>query len=143
MFRRPLLVIAVLVLFAAAAAGGTFIWRGVSERRKQRDCAGDLIEASRALRSFYKEHGAYPLAKTEREFREVVGGLVHPRRREIATNDRWGRPLHYQSNGEHFLLWSLGKNGTVDRMPGGGKHHGFDVDLVVYDGRFWQQAHGI
>jgi hypothetical protein len=61
----------------------------------------------------------------------------------LVGEDAWGRPLRYQSSGEHFLLISRGRDGDVDLSRAGGKQRGIDVDLVMFDAKYWQWASGV
>lgn len=115
---------------------------GVVQHGRQTQTALGLLDDSKALKKYSESHEGFPEGR-DIPFEKVVGKLKAPRNGTLMAEDAWGRPLHYTSDGQHFALWSMGRNGTIDRWPGGGKRKGYDVDLVVYDGKFWQLAHGL
>ncbi len=138
---RILLLLAVVVIAGSLVVAVT-IGKGVLERRRQKQTAMQLIDVSRLLRDYWKEHRSYPVVN-EIDITKYPEIKEMADLRSLSLLDSWGRPLRFESTKRHFLIWSLGKNGKVDRFPGGGRRKGGDVDLVVYDGKFWQLAHGI
>ncbi len=139
--RKVLLPVAILIV-AVVVAGGGFLGRGVLEQRKQKRTAITLVDLSRLLRDYSKEHHRYPEME-EADITTFDELCEAAKRKGVPLVDAWGRAFRFESTRRHFLIWSLGRNGKVDRFLGGGRRSGPDVDLIVYDGKFWQLAHGI
>ena len=139
--RRIATLVLAVVLVAVIAAGG-FLGFGFVQQRRQKETAIRLIDLSRVLLDYERQHHGYP----ESEAAALASITPIAERAEAAgleLVDAWGHPLTFVSDGRDFLLWSTGRNGAIDRFAGGGRRKGVDVDLVVYDGKFWQLPHGI
>lgn len=139
--KKLLPVVAVGFLAACLFVAGWGLY-GIVQHRRQTQTALSLLDDSKALKKYSETHEGFPEGR-DIFFEEIVGRLKAPKTGVLIAEDAWGHPLHYTSNGRHFLLWSLGRNGAIDRWPAGGKRKGYDVDLVIYDGKFWQLAHGL
>jgi len=60
----------------------------------------------------------------------------------LEGEDGWGRPFRYLSSGDSYVLWSLGENGQIDRIPGGGEYEDRNSDFIIASGVIWQAPAG-
>ncbi len=93
--------------------------RGATDRAKITKAKADIAELKTALERYYLDNGSYPT--TEQGLQALVtrpttgpipaqyenGGYV----RQIPT-DPWGHPYFYQSDGNSYVLKSLGADGV-------------------------------
>jgi general secretion pathway protein G len=94
--------------------------RGASDKAKRTKAQADIAELKTALREYYSDNGYYPT--TEQGLRALVaypptngivplvyfnGGYI-----ERLPKDPWGNPYFYQSDGDSYVLKSLGPDGV-------------------------------
>ena len=104
--------------------------RDMAMRRTVRRAAAFVEE----LEQIRTRTGTYPVSD-ETPVDNVLS--THPFR------DGWGRSFRYISSGESYVLWSFGKDGKPDRLPGGGEFEDRRMDLIVYSGEVWQGPAGV
>jgi hypothetical protein len=90
-----------------------------------------------ALESYRADRGEYPRS-AEVSVETVLLTLQPYATDQLSPEDGWGRSIRYISSGGISVLWSWGRNGEQDVFPGGGGHEGYDVDLILSNGDFWQ-----
>ena len=100
-----------------------------------------------ALNQYHSKTGRYPVsmeAPIERIMQTSLGKTVlrGDGVRVLNAKDGWGRSFRYLSSGETYVLWSLGENGAIDRMPGGGEYEDHKYDFIVASGAVWQGPSG-
>ncbi len=79
-----------------------------------------LLAAARRLQDYRNVRGRFPTTY------EGLAVLARRDPSERVARDFWKRTFHYESDGEHFLLRSYGRDGA----PGG---TGEDADLTLTD----------
>jgi general secretion pathway protein G len=96
--------------------------RGASDKAKRKKARADIIELTTALDRYYLDNGYYPT--TDQGLRALVtqptagigpivplaydtGGYI-----ERVPKDPWGNPYFYQSDGNSYVLKSLGPDGV-------------------------------
>ena len=92
--------------------------RGASDKAKRTKARADIAELKKALDRYYLDNGYYPT--TDQGLRALVtpptsgilplvyysGGYI-----ERLPTDPWGNPYFYQSDGNSYVLKSLGPDG--------------------------------
>lgn len=140
--RHVLILLVVLVVFGVPAAITGWVSYRVIQRGHLSETGTNMMRISRALRTYQLEIGNYPASEpvaVETVFPIIGGKADEP----LVGTDAWGRPITYQSSGDHFLLISRSRNGKPDLSDHGGKQPGFDVDVVMFDAKFWQWSSGV
>jgi hypothetical protein len=135
-------VAAVSLVLAVTLAIGAYLGFRLWQRGKQRETCNQMLRIGRALEAHKVDEGRYPVSAPV-PVRHVLPALSDHADEPLAGDDAWGRPLRYQSSGEHFLLISRGRDGEIDLSAAGGKRRGVDVDLVMFDAKYWQWASGV
>ncbi len=93
--------------------------RGATDKAKRTKAQSDLVEIKTALDRYHSDNGYYPT--TEQGLRALVsppttgvvplvyytGGYI-----ERLPKDPWGHPYFYQSDGNSYVLKSLGPDGV-------------------------------
>jgi general secretion pathway protein G len=93
--------------------------RGATYKAKRAKAQADIAELKTALDSYYRDNGYYPT--TDQGLRALValpttgivplvyytGGYI-----ERLPKDPWGNPYFYQSDGDSYVLKSLGPDGV-------------------------------
>ena len=93
--------------------------RGASDKAKRTKAQADIAELKTALGNYYSDNGYYPT--TDQGLRALVtqpnngivplvyfsGGYI-----ERLPRDPWGNPYFYQSDGDSYVLKSLGPDGV-------------------------------
>jgi general secretion pathway protein G len=106
----------ILGLLAIFVAQGM---RGAADRAKRTQAQADLAEIKTALDRYHNDNGYYPT--TEQGLKALVsppttgvvplvyytGGYI-----ERLPRDPWGHPYFYQSDGNSYVLKSLGPDGV-------------------------------
>lgn len=113
-FVRLLLLVALLVLgirWLRTHVPLPFFDQAPYIARQQQQNDRVLAHYLEALDDYHRVHGSYPydLVDAVRPTR-VPGGIAGG----IPLRDAWGRPLRYFSDGEIFLLASVGRDGEAD-----------------------------
>lgn len=103
--------------------------RGATDKAKHTKAQADIAELKTALDRYYLDNGSYPTTD------QGLQALVHPPTTgtqpsnyetggyiERLPHDPWGNPYVYQSDGNTYVLKSLGADGK----PGGS---GKDADI--------------
>jgi hypothetical protein len=139
---RAIAVAAVSLVLAVTLAIGAYLGFRLWQRGKQRETCNHMLRIGRALEAHKADEGRYPVSAAI-PVHEVLPALSDHVDEPLAGDDAWGHPLRYQSSGEHFLLVSRGRDGEIDLSDAGGKRRGVDVDLVMFDAKYWQWASGV
>jgi general secretion pathway protein G len=94
--------------------------RGASDKARRSKAQADIAELKTALDDYYRDNGYYPT--TDQGLRALVtyppttgivplvyfnGGYI-----ERLPKDPWGNPYFYQSDGDSYVLKSLGPDGV-------------------------------
>ena len=108
----PILVVGLLTTIVVQSL------RGASDKAKRTKAQADIAELKTALSDYYRDNGYYPT--TNQGLRALVtpptngivplvyytGGYI-----ERLPKDPWGHPYFYQSDGNSYVLKSLGPDG--------------------------------
>ena len=109
----PILVVGLLTTIVVQSL------RGASDKAKRTKAKADIAELKTALSDYYRDNGYYPT--TNQGLRALVtrpttgivplvyfsGGYI-----ESLPRDPWGNPYFYQSDGNSYVLKSLGPDGV-------------------------------
>ncbi len=97
------------------------IYRGISQATEQAkvDVTKNMMRGTQmALRLYFARFSVFP------DDKQGLQAVVRAQFLTEIPNDAWGRPLGYRSEGESFVLTSLGEDG----VPGG---EGSSADLEL------------
>jgi general secretion pathway protein G len=109
----PILVVGLLTTIVVQSL------RGASDKAKRTKAQADIAELKTALGEYYSDNGYYPT--TDQGLRALVTPpttgivpLVYYTGGYIARlpRDPWGNPYFYQSDGDSYVLKSLGPDGV-------------------------------
>ncbi len=92
------------ILLLGAAAAWLAVIRPTMLRFRQVGVLTDLVAYTSALRGYHEQHGGYPL-----ELEKATGSIDW-----FSPIDRWGAPILYLSDGDGFVLASMGLGGQPD-----------------------------
>ncbi len=92
------------ILLAGAGAAWVVVIRPTMHSLRQVGVLTDLVAYTEALREYHEQHGGYPL-----ELEEAAGVIEW-----FSPIDRWGTPIVYLSDGDGFVLASMGMGGQPD-----------------------------
>jgi hypothetical protein len=98
----------------------------IAEQKKRAEARAELSELSDHLRRYYKDFGNFPTTDQGLDFLlgspEIDAGIFRgPMPEGLALlRDPWGHPFKYESDGDSYILKSLGPTGN-----------GSDSDLTV------------
>jgi general secretion pathway protein G len=110
----PILVVGLLTTIVIQSV------RGATDKAKRTKAQADIAELKTALDEYYRDNGYYPT--TDQGLRALVtyppttgivplvyytGGYI-----ERLPRDPWGNPYFYQSDGNSYVLKSLGPDGV-------------------------------
>jgi hypothetical protein len=70
--------------------------------------------------------------------RDLQAAIVPAYAEAIPLTDGWGRDFIVQSSANEYRLWSVGKDGAIERSMNGGATTGYDADIVFANGDFVQ-----
>lgn len=124
-----LIVIAIIGILAGIAIPGLL---NALDKTKQVSSASLLRGIGEAAEIYNSDNGYYPLAAN------LVDALVHlkPISDSLRSYDDWKNPLLYETNGSHYSVTCLGKDG----IPGIGvtpaTRYNFTLDIIFSDGTF-------
>src|SRR5262245_19289523 len=79
------------------------------DRGKQKRTIADIRSIGTAVEAYRVDKGAYPDAETIGDLGVALAPEYMP---VMPPTDGWGHPLQVESNGEHYLIYSYGKDGT-------------------------------
>jgi general secretion pathway protein G len=115
-FIEIMVVILILGLLATIVVHSQ---RGAADKAKRSKARADLAEIKTALHRYYLDNGYYPTTD------QGLGALVAPPTNGIVPlvyysggyieripKDPWGNPYFYQSDGNSYVLKSLGPDGV-------------------------------
>lgn len=139
---RTLAISAAMAVVLVLAGAGGYVGHWLWHRDNQRETCTYMLRIGRALQSYKVREGHYPVSPPT-EVSSMLPELADDADEPLVGTDAWGEPLRYQSSGDHFLLLSRGRDGDEDLSGAGGKQEGLDVDLVMFDTRYWQWASGV
>jgi len=78
------------------------------DRGKQKRTMADIRSIGAAVEAYAQEKNAYPVAETIGD----LGAVLAPEYIKVMpTMDGWQHPLQVQATGEHYLVYSFGKDG--------------------------------
>jgi len=123
------------IVCLAFSAGKTF--RELQMRRTVKRAAGFV----KALEQYHQKTGRYP-ESPEVPIARIMATSFGSTVSSLNASDGWGRSFRYMSSGDSYVLWSVGRNGVTDRMPGGGEFENYDFDLIAVSGDVWQGPSG-
>ncbi len=101
---RLFLVVLGCILLAVASAAWLVVIRPTMHSLRQVGVLTDLVTYTWALSEYYEQHGSYPL-----ELEQATSAIEW-----FSPIDRWGTPIVYLSNGDGFVLASMGMRGQPD-----------------------------
>lgn len=139
---RALAITAALAVALVLAGVGGYVGHWLWHRDNQRETCTRMLRIGRALQSHEVREGHYPISPPT-EVSSLLSELSSDADEPLVGTDAWGRALRYQSSGDHFLLLSRGRDGDEDLSEAGGKQEGLDVDLVMFDTKYWQWSSGV
>lgn len=124
----PLGACALALLLALSGAAKTAVSHAINgiEYRKQRSAArAEISDLKTMLEQYRTDYGAYPttdqgLGALMNSRQIDPGMIIPPEPAARAPRDPWGHPFFYDSDGDSYLLKSLGPTG-----------HGNDPDLTI------------
>ncbi len=126
--KRPLIIIAAVV---ALMSGLTIVGLGAARMHlnsaKYSQTRAQIVELQEALARYHADNGYYPT--TDRGLLALGnyyilgddawdrdrGMVLPPLRSPRIPRDAWGNPYFYESDGDSYLLWSLGPHGFESR----------------------------
>jgi len=132
--------IAVVIMVASLAA--TLAGCDFGQSTKQNESMVRIRKIAVAVQAYRQAHGRY-FPASEGPVLAVLPDIQRFANEPLVASDAWGRPIQYVSSGQHYAVWSWGRNGQRDVFRGGGAHEGYDVDLVFAEDEFWQGHAGV
>jgi hypothetical protein len=105
-FRRIL--VGIVTLVAVATASWALVLRAMKLRGDQVMNCSELGVHSEAVQRFHQSHGRYPAS-----LEEAIQSSGFSTRNG-AGRDIWGNQMIYQTDGNAFMIVSLGKDGRSD-----------------------------
>jgi hypothetical protein len=128
MKRSVFRIAAATIIITLAVAGGIRIERARLNKLRYLETRARIVELQEALRRYHADNGYYPptdpglLALDDYFSRRgwtwsADPQIVFPRRSPSASSpllDAWGDPYRYESDGNTYMLWSLGPHGYHD-----------------------------
>ena len=110
------------------AMGGVVVFRGNVDDDSYRlnETKAYMRALGTALGSYQVDHNAFPVQSSETDWNK---NILPPEYYQGATQDNWGTPFKYWSDGKSYRLTSYGK----DKAKGGS---GLDADIVFSNGEF-------
>lgn len=117
--------LAVLLAFGVAIKIATSYAMHRLEYAKQTAARSELSDLKTMLERFHADYGYYPTTNQGLDalmnYGEIDPGMIHPTEPPAhAPRDPWDRPFKYESDGDSYILKSLGPNGR-----------GTDRDLTI------------
>jgi len=108
------------------------------DRGKQKRTMADIRSIGTAVEAFRLQKNAYPDAETIGD----LGAALAPEYIEVMPpTDGWQHPLQVESNGEHYLIYSFGKDGTGTSCENA-LTTTFDDQICFADGEFVRSPEG-
>ena len=109
-------------------------------RGRQKRTMADLRTLGTALETYAVENGSYPATDGWVDSTTLSDELAPRYIVQVPATDAWESPIRYWSDGEHYRLLSMGKDGVQDQEWTGEiettETSDFDSDLVFADGTF-------
>jgi len=132
-----LIVVAVIGILAAVAIPNLI---GAVQRSRQSRTMADMRMIGEGIELYQKDHSQYPVNASG-----TVADLADHLRiyiRSYNTQDGWGTPLDYESDGLRYTIISYGRDGAIDLPYAYGPTGSYDDDIVFSGGNFLQWPEG-
>jgi general secretion pathway protein G len=112
-------VVMVLAIGLAIVVGIRAEWTRLN-RARYTEARAQIAELQEELRQYHADNGFYPTTDQgllALSWGTVDPGMVLPREPEPLRwpHDAWGNPYFYESDGNSYVLWSLGPQGFASR----------------------------
>ena len=128
------LLIVVVIIGIIAAIAVPLLMDSI-DRSKQRRTMGDMHSLIIANGTYKIDQQVYAAALPD-----LVGGEYL---QVLVSDDAWGNPFTYNTDGDTYNLTSLGRDGAVGpAAPSPWVNQPFEPDIIVIDGMFTQAPEG-
>ena len=109
-------VMIVLVIIASLTAALAMVVQGRMQKSRIQNTKIILSNVSKAIEIFYVDCGFYPnslddLIEAPESCGSDWGPVAYIKKKKFPPKDAWKKPLIYESDGDSYVLKSLGKDG--------------------------------